>query len=307
MIKKCLTLTSLAISITDFCLGMGPSKEQPLLETLGKQRGSSFVGMLPRELIGELQKFLGYHITDTINLAKSFEEAIKNLKELALNPAYAHYFKDPKDAEKMIYALDKKFNVRVLLKSTGLDVEIIARRLNTIGAQRWLKELRPLEKELVNAIRSGDLDTVKNLTEKGVNVNATTDLGDPLPDAILHSPLPIPIAQQLLKHGANPNSQDMFGQTALWYAVHKRNPDMVKLLLKYGADVNIKNQMYGNTSFMIAISDLDDPALIKLMLEHGANLTIKNKMGRTAVDIAQEINNPEIIEMLQKAIAEHKK
>lgn len=40
----------------------------------------------------------------------------------------------------------------------------------------------------------------------------------------------------------NPNSQNEMGWTPLMFAVSNQNMDMVRLLLKYGADININNK-----------------------------------------------------------------
>lgn len=50
------------------------------------------------------------------------------------------------------------------------------------------------------------------------------------------------IPQVLLSMGADPNVQNKHGKTALFdAAVIARNAEMVRLLIKYGADVNLKN------------------------------------------------------------------
>lgn len=48
-------------------------------------------------------------------------------------------------------------------------------------------------------------------------------------------------ARVLLEAGASPDSQDRFGSTPLISAVEKSNIDLVKKILKYGADVNLRD------------------------------------------------------------------
>ena len=46
----------------------------------------------------------------------------------------------------------------------------------------------------------------------------------------------------LIKAGCEVNSQDVRGDTALHYACYMENTDLVKSLLKHGADPHIKNK-----------------------------------------------------------------
>lgn len=52
--------------------------------------------------------------------------------------------------------------------------------------------------------------------------------------------------EQALKKNARVDSQDIFGMTPLMYAIIKENPDIVKLLIDYHADVNLQDKS-GNT------------------------------------------------------------
>lgn len=101
----------------------------------------------------------------------------------------------------------------------------------------------------------------------------------------------------LLDRGANPNSCDGSEMPALHVALYKRNPDIVDLLLKKGADVNAFNQ--GRTALYKAIEDeLYD--MIKVLLAHGADVNIGSKLW-SALDFAQRKGNQEIIHMLMTA------
>lgn len=63
------------------------------------------------------------------------------------------------------------------------------------------------------------------------------------------------MADVLLKNGANVNSIDSDKNTPLHLAAQRSEPDdLVSLLIKSGADVNLKNK-YGKTALDIAIGE----------------------------------------------------
>ena len=66
--------------------------------------------------------------------------------------------------------------------------------------------------------------------------------------------------------------------TMLMIAVGKGDIDVVKLLIDYGADLNLKDNE-GKTALMLA----KDPAIAKLLIDSGANVNSHDKNGRTAL------------------------
>lgn len=92
----------------------------------------------------------------------------------------------------------------------------------------------------------------------------------------------------LLNKGSSPNQLQPNNKTALSVAVRDNTYDMVKLLLKYGANVNKKSGIHGNTPIIEAIlhSDLN---IIKLLVRNGAIVNSKAlKAANERVDYIQE-------------------
>ena len=70
----------------------------------------------------------------------------------------------------------------------------------------------------------------------------------------------------------------------------------IKKFIAEGGDVNLRDE-WGLTP-LITATFCNDPAIVKLLLRAGANEDIKNNEGKTALDIAKEYDYQEIIKLL---------
>ena len=91
----------------------------------------------------------------------------------------------------------------------------------------------------------------------------------------------------LLEHGANPNVREpRTGRTPLFEAGAAGNLKAMNDLLKAGADVNAQD--FEGDTLLHRAGYGDNVELVKWLLRHGANPKIKNVHGKTAGDIARE-------------------
>jgi ankyrin repeat protein len=81
------------------------------------------------------------------------------------------------------------------------------------------------------------------------------------------------MVEALLKAGADANSFQAEGQTALMTAARAGSVDAVKLLLDHGAEVNAKESWRGQTALMWATAE-NHPAVVQLLVDHGADVNI---------------------------------
>ncbi len=107
----------------------------------------------------------------------------------------------------------------------------------------------------------------------------------------------------LLDHGADAKAKTDAGLTALHYVAYKGNLAMVKLFLEGGATVNVADDRGLTPLMMAANSKNKNPEVVRLLLERGADVQAKDSFGRTAADWAQIGARREIVKMLPGTVA----
>jgi hypothetical protein len=92
-----------------------------------------------------------------------------------------------------------------------------------------------------------------------------------------------PTLERLLQAGANVNSRNSRGDTALCEAIGGDSADCIRALLAAGADVNQKRGEGGDPPLMIAASGEDRDDRVKALLERGAHANARNDYGDSAL------------------------
>jgi ankyrin repeat protein len=96
-------------------------------------------------------------------------------------------------------------------------------------------------------------------------------------------------ALELIAKGADVNAADPDGTTALHWAVHRNDGDLVERLIKAGAKVNRLND-YGSSP-MSEAATAGNVAVLQKLLDAGANVESPNADGMTALMIVARTNN----------------
>jgi ankyrin repeat protein len=114
--------------------------------------------------------------------------------------------------------------------------------------------------------------------------------------------------QCLLKSGANPNAiNECLSVSAIGAAAEQDALETVKLLLKYGADINGMPQGKENL-LLICFAPLMKAAskghyeVVEYLLQHGADPLMRDENNKSALDYAQEGNHQKIVALLQQYI-----
>jgi uncharacterized protein len=175
--------------------------------------------------------------------------------------------------------------------------------LDSLKISSEIQKYNSLRRLLVHRPPNQVIDKLANsISQK----NSLERSESPLSNAI-YSPAHVRI---LTEAGFDPNHQNIFGKTPLYYAIQYSQHETVKVLLDSGADVNHTYQreeddpwnclgitQWGRTPLMHAAqhSDLE---MIKLLIKYNANLHAKDVLGGTALDYAQKNGKKENEEYL---------
>ncbi|RLN94354.1 hypothetical protein BBJ28_00016497 [Nothophytophthora sp. Chile5] len=126
------------------------------------------------------------------------------------------------------------------------------------------------------------------LTEAGADVNARGGALDSALEVAVRFRCE-PVARLLLQNGADSESKDSALFLAAFHDVRTRrqvsDPDMLKLLLEFGADA--ENLGAKDTTALTAAADGGDIRIVERLLAAGVNIFRKDATGRTAAEVAR--------------------
>jgi ankyrin repeat protein len=86
--------------------------------------------------------------------------------------------------------------------------------------------------------------------------------------------------ETLFMEGLNPDSKDEHGNTILIIAAQNNNKRIIKIALRYGAQINMQNMM-GNTALHFA-KEYKYDSIFEYLIQKGADTEIKNLRGMKA-------------------------
>lgn len=188
-------------------------------------------------------------------------------------------------------------------KSKSLDPRIQVHYVSNLRAQTKEQEERFFE-----AVLSGDISTIIQLLEQGINLNSKGENGNTA--LMLAVPMARPeVIKLLLERGADVNAQNRTGGTALLFATSVPMPtsgkamemneidlETVQLLLEKGAKVNTANNA-GTTPLMRAAKN-GNFEMVELLIGKGANAKINDRQGKSAIFYARENGHQRVVRFL---------
>jgi ankyrin repeat protein len=144
---------------------------------------------------------------------------------------------------------------------------------------RGTSEITPHRIFLIQAAFTGDIRRMKELINRGADVNAYDDGMTPLIGAALTGR--VEAVKLLLDNGALVDTRNDFGMTVLYVAAKATDnrQEVVDILIKYGASVNIEDKNR-DTPLKVAL-DRNDMDISEILLANGADINYQDKNGNT--------------------------
>ena len=154
-----------------------------------------------------------------------------------------------------------------------------------------------IENKLINAIKSGNFDLVKELfqTPFKIDINSQRNNGW----TYLHYSVAqgeYDITNFLLENGANPDIKNHIGIYPISFAIRYQNIQIVKLLIEYHANVNLLD-INGFSPVFLAIQ-VNNFELFNILLENGADIKMKCN-GFSLMDYAKKLNRGKIVKSIK--------
>ncbi|MDD3673221.1 MAG: ankyrin repeat domain-containing protein, partial [Synergistaceae bacterium] len=154
---------------------------------------------------------------------------------------------------------------------------------------------------VAGAVLNGYLETLKYLVAAGVEIN-TPDFQDETPLINSIKKGYTEITHFLINSGADIHYRNKKGDTALFFAIVQERIPETEMLIAAGADINRandRNNRYG--SYLTAAIAYKIPNMIRLLLKAGADPNFTDPDGNTAMHRAAEDGGVSVIKLLIKA------
>ena len=149
--------------------------------------------------------------------------------------------------------------------------------------------------KLVTSVQSNDIDTVRELLERGQNQDMIDSslcwaarIGD------------FPLVELLLDYGANINAEVWGGFTPIiWSAIFSSNLEILRLLIANGGDINRCSKTRKQTALHAAVIKGDNKTA-EILIEAGARLDVQDYLGKTPMLHAVQRNLLSSVKLLIK-------
>jgi ankyrin repeat protein len=152
---------------------------------------------------------------------------------------------------------------------------------------------------LMNAVKNNDIALIRELINQGINVNEL-DVNKDAPLIIAAYKGYTEIVKLLLKAGADVSVVDPgMKATALHAAAYAGNAEVAKLLIEYKIDVNKQGPYNGYTALHDAVWQ-NNIETAQILIEAGANLNMKSHTGETPLEFAKSRNHREIMALIEQ-------
>lgn len=155
-----------------------------------------------------------------------------------------------------------------------------------------------LNRALLDASYDGSVEEVKELLQKGADINTKNEYGS-TPFKLAIAGNNYSVVQLFLQLGQNPNRESDEAipvVTPLMSAAANGNIELLQLLLKYGANPDHPTSA-GGTALMSATRHTE---IFKILINHNANIHARDNYGRTVLIWGALHGTEEVVSLLCK-------
>lgn len=151
---------------------------------------------------------------------------------------------------------------------------------------------------LFKAIQKNNQRAVEILIEKDADLHRCEAIQGSSPLLLAVNVGNSSIVKTLLEYGSDPEIKGIFGQTPLIRAVIEGHFEILALLLEYGALLDRRDEA-GDTALMHAVED-GQLEMVKALIFAGSDYALKNEAGMGLVQIAESSEQTDVAKFLQE-------
>ncbi|XP_067644865.1 uncharacterized protein Atac3 isoform X2 [Eurosta solidaginis] len=177
---------------------------------------------------------------------------------------------------------------------TDVDISNANKATNSSVAPTTIVDLG---KQLLQYARDGDLKGVKNMLSRGAPFTSDWLGMSALHFGAMNNQYDICLA--LLRGGINKDSKTKVDRTPLHMACYYGNQIIVELLLSYKCTVDPRD-MLRMTPLHWAV-EKGHKSIVRILLKHNADVTATSKFGKTAIGLAVQTEQADLLEELELA------
>jgi ankyrin repeat protein len=194
-----------------------------------------------------------------------------------------------------------------IIKEASDSVKSILRLIEKSGEQEVLEETNKAGlNALLLAVHTGQPEVVCKLLECGANPDSQDNDGESAVHAAVREESS-QMLQILLKAGANPNLPSHLGKFPLHLAVEQNLLPLVRLMVDQGVDVEAREQAAGRTALHLAVDRQLEEMVRYLVKEAMVDLGREDYGGLTALAFAESCRNQNILRLITRGVRKQNK
>lgn len=185
-------------------------------------------------------------------------------------------------------------------KSSGLSIPSLVKA--PIG-RKATPSLNSLKASFFGALHKGDLQSIQDALDKGVNIN-TADHSGETATMKAASKGDVTVLSFLLRRGPDLDLQDSFGYTALHETARRSRSDAMELLINAGAGLNVRTSEKSGLMTPLYQAASRDASCVGKLISAGADVSLKTAKGYTPLSTSAATGKVDVVKMLLSAGAE---